>query len=261
MEDATSVERTRTTSNKRVRAHHNRQDYRASLTKRVVSNLGEGNSLMLIGEPGMGKTHLAKLVQTELDAVYAIYTGSVKACLVAIAQQIDCPIVNEDGKPLTIDRLKEEIAQNINGIILIADNVHRFPASLKYWLEGLQEAGIIMLLLGTKRDLEGVSFKMPRLKLEPLTEADTRSLIWKEVSVRNLSLPSHRVAELASRAGGNPMLAKRMIDELESGVDDPNLNDGDTYIDISPVLMAAVGILAAVRFIGLALHDRSHLTK
>ncbi|MBD2773980.1 hypothetical protein ICL16_18360 [Iningainema sp. BLCCT55] len=212
---------------------------------------------MVIGDPGAGKTFLAKQVQQQVDGIYAIYTGSVKICLVSIAEQLECPITNEDDKPLTSDQLKEEISLNLGTNILIVDNIHRFPASLKYWLEGLHELGATMLLLGVKRDLEGVSFKVPRLKLEPLAEGDVRSLIWKELASRKLQIPSYKVAELATSSGGNPMLAKRLIDEIESGVDDPNLSDGDVYLDVSPVIMASMGLLAAVRFIGLALHDRS----
>lgn len=117
-------------------------------------------------------------------------------------------------------------------------------------MEELYEKGHTLLLLGTRRDLEGVLFKVPRLNLPPLGDDEIRSLIWSEAERQNILLTSSKAAELASRAGGNPMLAQRLVLELKQGV--KASQDGANYRDITPFLLTIFGLVGAVRFVGMA---------
>jgi hypothetical protein len=48
----------------------------------------------------------------ELNSAIAAYKGSLKKFFVAIAFQLNIPTENEDGRPLNVDALKQEILDN-----------------------------------------------------------------------------------------------------------------------------------------------------
>jgi hypothetical protein len=218
--------------------------------------LQQKKSICVTGEAGMGKTHLAKLVQAQLECAYGVYRGDNTKCLAMIAESLGLPIEDEEsGKELTAKQLKVAIASSLGDAILIADRVHKWPASLKGWLEDLHEEGATLLLLGNQRDLEGVLFKVPRLALPPLDEQQIRTMIWSEAAKLGVQIAPPKAAELASRAGGNPMLAQRLVMELQQGLESTDTQDAGNYRDITPFLIAIAGLVGALRFIGLATGD------
>jgi hypothetical protein len=223
----------------------------------VIASLQQGKSICVTGEVGSGKTHLARLVQNELNCCYGIYKGDNTKCLQGIAEGLDIDLYQttdegDRGKPLTAKQLKEEITLNLGSTILICDRVHKWPSSLKGWLEDLHESGATLLLLGNQRDLEGILFRVPRLTLAPLDEQQIRTIIWSEAAQLGVRITPPKAAELASRAGGNPLLAQRMVLEMQQGLDSRNNQDGGNYKDVTPFLMIIVGLIGATRFIGMA---------
>jgi hypothetical protein len=233
-------------------------DFRANVTNQVIGMLSKGDSICITGEVGFGKTHLARMVMENLDnCCYGIYRGDVIKCLQGIAKSLKIPLnyIDEEGiegKTLPAKQLKEEIAENLNNIILICDHFHKWPASLKGWVEDLYENGTTLLLLGMHRDLEGAAYKIPRMKLLPLKDEEIRDIIWAQAKKESVLLDNPKVSELASRTGGNPMLAKRFVKEYKQGVESKNTQDSVEYLDISPFLMFFLGLFAAVRFLGMA---------
>jgi hypothetical protein len=236
-------------------------DFRADVTNQVIRMLSKGDSICITGEVGLGKTHLARMVINNLEnCCYGIYRGDIIKCLQKIAKDLKIPLnqINEEGiegKPLSAKQLKEEIAENLDDTILICDRFHRWPASLKGWVEDLHEDGATLLLLGDCRDLEGVAYKVPRMKLSPLKDEEIRDIIWAQAKELSLLLTTAQVSEIASRTGGNPMLAKRMVQEHKQGVESKDTQDGRKYRDITPFFMFLVGLVGAVRFIGMATGD------
>lgn len=183
----------------------------------------QGKSICVIGESGAGKTYLAKLIQEQLDCAYGVYRGDNTKCLQMIAENLGLEThkideeTGEQKRALTAKQLKDAIAANLGDTILIADNAHKWTASLKGWLEELWEEGHTLLLLGNRRDLEGVLFKIPYLPLPPLNEQQTRSIIWTEAAKLGVTITPLKAAELASKAGGNPLLAQRLVLEPATG--------------------------------------------
>lgn len=218
--------------------------------------LSKGDSICITGEVGIGKTHLARMVMKSLKdkCCYGYYRGDNTKCLQQIATGLKIPL-DVDGKPLTAKQLKEDIALNLRETILICDHFHKWPASLKGWVEDLHESGAVLLLLGNHRDLEGVAYKIPRLSLSPLKDEEIRDIIWRQAKQLSHALTTNEVVEMAGRAGGNPLLAKRMVQELHQGVESTNVQDGNNYKSITPFLMFTAGLIGAVRFIGLATGD------
>jgi hypothetical protein len=262
-------------------------DYRPEVTKQVIGILQDGGSICITGEVGIGKTYLARLVIKSFGKYcYGNYRGDNTKCLQQIATSLGINIYQEEDefsegadddyeesfrsnkkrykskpkskpklKPLTAKELKEEIAENLGKAILICDHFHRWPASLKGWVEDLHDDGAILLLLGSHRDLEGVAYKIPRLVLSPLKDEEIRNIILSQASKTSLLLTTSQVAEIASRAGGNPLLAIRTVQELKQGVESKNVQDSNNYMDITPFLLFIVGLIGTVRFIGMANGD------
>jgi Cdc6-like AAA superfamily ATPase len=178
-----------------------KEDYRPQVTKQVIGMLQEGHSICITGEVGIGKTHLARLIAKNFEDKYCYgnYRGDNTKCLQQIATSLDVPI-EADGKFFTAKQLKEEIAINLGKNILICDHFHKWPASLKGWVEDLHESGAIIVLLGSHRDLEGVAYKIPRLVLSPLLDEEIRSIALAKASSLALSLTTIQVSEIASRS-------------------------------------------------------------
>lgn len=233
-----------------------KEDYRPEITKQVIGMLQEEHSICITGEVGIGKTHLARLIAKNFKdkCCYGNYQGDNTKCLQQIATSLDVPIEVE-GKFLTAKQLKEEIAVNLGKDILICDHFHKWPASLKGWVEDLHSEGAVIVLLGSHRDLEGVAYKIPRLVLSPLKDKEIRNIVLAKSYSLALSLTTTQVSEIASRAGGNPMLAERMVQELKQGVESTNVQDGNNYRSITPFLMFTAGLIGAVRFVGMATGD------
>ncbi|BAZ18767.1 ATPase (plasmid) [Calothrix sp. NIES-4071] len=224
--------------------------------------LVQKKSICITGEVGIGKTYLAQQVVKALGkkCCYGYYRGDNTKCLQQIASSLNISlnqIDNEgaEGKPLTAKQLKEDIAECLGETILICDHFHRWPASLKGWVEDLHESGATILLLGNHRDLEGVTYKIPRLALSPLKDDEIRDIIWRQAKQLSHALTTNEVVQMAGRAGGNPLLAKRMVQELHQGVESTNIQDGNNYRSITPFLMFTAGLIGAVRFVGLATGD------
>jgi hypothetical protein len=236
-------------------------DFRTDVTNQVIVMLSQGDSICITGEAGLGKTHLAlKVINNLNNCCYGIYRGDTIKCLQQIAKGLKISLnhINEEGiegKPLSAKRLKEEIAENLDDTILICDNFHSWPASLKGWVDDLHENGATLLLLGNQRDLEGVAYRIPRMKLFPLKDEEIRDIIWAQAKEESLLLTTTQVSEMASRAGGNPMLAKRIVKEYKQGVESKDTQDSRKYKDITPFLTFIVGLIGAVRFFGMATGD------
>jgi hypothetical protein len=159
----------------------------------------------------------------------------------------------EEGKLLTPKALKKEIALNLGENILIADRAHKWTGDLKGWLEELSEAGHTLLLLGDRRDLEGVLFKVPRLVLPALAEQAIRKIVRaKATELKNVNLDEAKISQIAAKAGGNPFLAQRLVQEFVQGFQS---QDGGNYRDITPFLVAIAGLIGALRFVGMATGD------
>ena len=89
-----------------------------------------------------------------------------------------------------------------------------------------------------------------------MPEYAIRELMEQASLDRGINLKQSDLAKLQERAGGNPMLAIRAIDEEYLGLD-VEAGDHRRYFDITPlILLAGVGFVV-MRFIGLGTNDRA----
>jgi hypothetical protein len=224
----------------------------------LVLKIGEAvradNSVLVTGEAGTGLSELAMSVREELmgdfSVATAIYKGSLKQFFQAIAFQLDIPIEDENGKPLIVDRLKEEIAMNIDeNTLLIFPEAKRLTTSIRYWLEDLIANGVKLVGFATVNPNKDIFLEMLEIELELPDDRAIRSVMEQEAELQGLSLSRSRLAELQPLAGRNPMLARKVIRREKLGIKQES--EHTQYVVVMPAIVAMLFSFAVVRFVGL----------
>ena len=236
--------------------------YRRAEKERVVAALLANASLLVVGEAGAGKTFLAERVIEELldrgFPVAAPAIGTVKQMLLEIAGDLGVDTETLEGKPMTGQQLQEAIAEWMQGNVafLVMDNAHRFPVSLRCWLEKLHLQGQPILLLATYPPARDIFLKLPRIELEALPERAIREIMEGEANDLGLQVTPGKLADWQQRAIGNPMLAKRVVKEEYLGLEGNNY-DHTQWIDGTPLLIAVLMCFMILRFLGLGFNNTS----
>ena len=236
--------------------------YRSKEKKRIVAALLANSSLLVVSEPGAGKSFLAEAVNEELEAqnflVAAPSIGTVKQVLLDIASSLGVDAETLEGKTMNSQQLQQAIAQFLNNQIafLVLDDAHRFPVSLRCWLEQLHAQGQPMLLLATYPPARDIFLKLPRIELEPLGDRTIREIMEDEAESLGIALTPGQLADLQQRTGGNPMLARRTVREEYLGLDG-NAPDHTQWIDGTPLLIAGLMCFMILRFLGLGFNNTS----
>lgn len=226
-------------------------------------------SVIVLGEVGViDKLPLLVYEECQLlgDAAISTYKGSGKKFFEAIANQLSIPTTEEkldkDGdvvgeKPMTMERLKDEIAQNINPeTILILPEARRLTTGIRYWLEDLISMGVRVCCFGVVNPNRDIFLSMAEINIEPPCDRTVREILREEANKFELNLTENRLAQLQTMAGRNPAIARKVIRRERLGIN-PDKVEHSEYLDISPVVMAGLASLAIVRFIGMGTGNRS----
>ncbi|PSB04932.1 ATP-binding protein [Merismopedia glauca] len=234
--------------------------YRNREKKRIVATMQANSSLLVISEPGGGKTFLAETVVAELKQLgypVALATPTtVKQTLTAIANQLGVETESIEGKSLNTTQLQNAIAQYYQNhtAFLICDSAHRFPVSLRCFLEELHTIGQPILLFATYPPARDIFLKLPRIELAPLPESAIREIMIATATELGISINPSQIATLQARTGGNPMLARRVVKEEYLGLEDTS-PDHTQWIDGTPFLIAFLMVFTVVRIIGLGVNS------
>lgn len=228
----------------------------------ALAAINRGQSILVLGESGSGKTsfieELKKVLGESHSVAVASYSGSLKVTLSKIAEGWDCPteIETERGfKPMSNDQIKQELLDNCNGKILICDNLNRFPASLRYWLELIIEEGCTVAGTAISSSDKDVSLKLLRIELSPPSDLQIRAIMRHRASELGIVLGESQLSGLQSRVGRNLGLARMIVDQAAAG--NVTIPEHREYVDISPFIMAGLAALGVVRFLGLGMGDRT----
>lgn len=236
--------------------------YRASEQRRISAVLRSGSSLLVVSEAGMGKSVLGSAIAEELQQegylVAGVQPATTKQLLLRIAEQLGVDSTDLEGKNLTTAGLKEAIADFLvnQTAFLICDDAHRFSPEIRSFLEKLHESHCPMLLLATTPPAKDIFLKLPRIELTPLQDIAIRDIMAAHALELGMNPSSGQLAALQQRCGGNPMLAKRVIQEEYLGLED-TAPDHQQWIDGTPYLIAALMIFGMVRVIGIGLNSTS----
>ena len=236
--------------------------YRQQEKNLIVATLQADSSLLVIGESGSGKSVLGSAVTLELKAlgfpVAIAAPETAKQTLTSIAEQFGIDARSLEGKALTTQGLMEAISSYLeeNTAFIICDEAQRMQVQLRCWLEKLHGQGQPLILFATFPPARDIFLKLPRMKLQPLSNRYIREIMQEAAAEVGLDLSTAQLANLQQRCGGNPMLARRVINEEYLGLEDAG-PDHTQWVDGTPLLFAALMTLTIVRFIGLGLNSTS----
>lgn len=229
--------------------------YREQEKTRIVAALRAASSLLVVGASGCGKTTLAKFVCEELKQLNLSFAfaspSTAKVMMQEIAAQLNINTEQTSGamQNAITERLKEEIC------FLIVDDAHRLQVGLRVWLENLLRDGHQILLFAVHPPPKDVFLKLPRIELKDLKNSQIRELMQTAANELGASVSRGQLAELQSRVGGNPMLARRVIREEFLGLDD-TAPDHQKWIDGTPLVMAGLLCFAFIRVLARGLQMR-----
>ena len=209
----------------------------------VCNAVRAGNSVIVLGEAGTGKTDLAQALYHEMLAEFncaiATYKGSLKRFFQGIAMQLDCPTHDDNDKALTVDALKEEILINSGeDTLLVFPEAKRLTTSIRYWLEDMISAGARVVCFAVANPGKDIFLEMLEIELELPSDRHIREVMEAEARKQGLQISKSRLAELQPLAGRNPMLARKIIRNEKLGIkqDKP---EHTQYVVIMPIIIAA----------------------
>jgi hypothetical protein len=236
--------------------------YRQAELNRILASLLANGALLVAGEEGGGKSALANAVVEKLQndgfVVAYIEPATPKQMLLEIAYYLGVDTQNIEGKALSADQLKRAIANYLeaNTAFLVIDDSHTCESKFRMWLKQLRKLNIPMLLLATNPPRSDIFINIPRIELQPLPEYAIRELMEQAALERGISLKPSDLSKLQERAGGNPMLAIRAIDEEYLGLEVEGA-DHDRYFDITPLILLVGIVFVVMRFIGLGTNNQA----
>ena len=191
----------------------------------------------------------------------AVYKGSGKKFFQAIAEQLDIPTEDysaEKPKPLTMDQLKDEIAQNVDdNTLLLFPEAKRLTTSIRYWLEDLISAGVRVVCFAAANPGRDIFLDMIEIELELPSDRHIREVMEKEAIAQGLTLTATELAQLQPLAGRNPMLARKVVKNHRLGLTQKAKPQHTQYVVIMPILIAALMAFGVVRFVGMGTQNKS----
>jgi len=238
------------------------QIYRQAELNRITASLLANGAILIVGEEGSGKSVLGNAVVERLTddgfLVAFVEPTTPKQMLLEIAQQFELPTEDIEGKNLTMDKLKKAIAQFLseNTAFIVLDDAQNCDMKFRIWLKQLRRKGVPMLVLATDPPRSDIFINIPRIELKPLPEKAIRQIMKSAAQERAIALTSADLSKLQERAGGNPMLAIRAIEEEYLGLDIEGA-DHRRYFDITPLILVVGVIFVIMRFIGLGTNDQA----
>ncbi len=236
--------------------------YRQNELRRILASLLANSSILVAGEEGSGKSVLANAVMEKLKndgfTVAYIEPTTPKQMLLQIAEQLGVETGSLEGRTYTAERLKIEIAEFFqeNIAFVVIDDCQNCDARFRLWLKQLKKTRALMLLLATNPPKTDVFSNIPSMTLKQLPEYAIREIMEQAAIERGLNLKNSDLAQLQERAGGNPMLAIRAIDEEYLGLD-IEAADHNRYVDSSPLILIAGVACIVLRVLGMSTHSHA----
>ena len=223
--------------------------YRTAEINRTKAALLANGSILIAGEEGSGKSVLCNAVVERLleddFKLASIEPATPKQMLLEIASQLGIDNQSLEGKALSADQLKRAIANYFDNEIafLVIDDAQMLDTKFRQWLKTLKRSKVPMLILATDPPRSDIFTSIPRIELSPLPEYAIREIMEQAALERGVNLKNSDLAKLQERAGGNPALAQRAIEEEYLGLEIEGA-DHRRYFDATPlILLAGVGFV------------------
>jgi hypothetical protein len=227
-----------------------------------------GHSVLVLGEGEVNSLagRVAQHFEGERTVAIARYRGGQKPFFVDLARALEIPTsepkFNAKGeevgeRQLTAEQLKEELLQNASeDWLLLVPDAKSMTSGICYWLEDAIGAGVKVVGFSPSRLGRSVWLDMVEIELSLPTDAYIRLVMTSEAQRQGLKLSEAQLAELQPLAGRNPNAARKIIRNEALGIKQGKVNHSQ-YLDISPLVLAALCLLGILRFVGLGTGDRA----
>jgi type II secretory pathway predicted ATPase ExeA len=246
--------------------------------KKIRSNLKRRASTLVLGERGVGKTHLLKHMHKELEgfSYYIESLSSPKANLLdllsSLADWTEDDLKERGANRWTLKQIAEELLEVIDQrekFFLIIDNLDRVSAAYSQLLENLIEHLPILGAACEIKDSEPLQrffWAFDTIELKPLKDAEIKRLVAHRVEQVNFKdrltqrLFTKKVVqaakgiplaacEMCQKAANVKTVTRRFIRNLKKH------QSSVKYIDASYMWLFLITIAAAMRYISRGMHS------
>ena len=239
-------------------------------------------NVLLVGPVGIGKSALLREAVVGIPSVVMVPTlQPLKPALVFLAQQLHAQgclaIPDLDSQYLdwielvpqlgrfSAPQLLEQLVPLLKGMILVVDEFDGISPSSARSMEPLFEAVLIVGAITTvdlTPELQRFFFHFRLMLLEPLSQEETRQLLWSQADRSEITAPETFERHVLETAGGNPLAVRELARQAHQvgmnaagRLQEVHHEAGIHYLDLTPglLLLGAVAIIA--RFLALGLKD------
>jgi hypothetical protein len=124
-----------------------------------------------------------------LNVAIARYKGSGKLFFKNLAEQLDIPTESDEGRGLTMEQLKEEIARNVSpDTLLVLPEAKRLTTGIRYWLEDLIAAGVRVVCFAAANPGRDIFLEMIEIELDLSSDRHIRDVMAAEAERQGLNL-------------------------------------------------------------------------
>jgi len=238
---------------------------RERLVKTLNSRILSGQTMLILGEAGVGKTHLMKHLHTQIPGSLYVPTPSpAKPMLQQICERISPGWTDWVPVPRTNVAMLNWIEQQPRqDWVLFLDNLHQLRQpdvrGMEILLSKMPVVAACQLDLLRATTLQ---WKFKKVELGPLSEEASRKLIQYLSQNLPVSDPEFLENQLLRQANGNPLVILDMLNQLrhERILDSDTIRNADhqlgvTYRDWSIALILLWGLAITGRFIALGSHS------
>ncbi len=240
---------------------------RDSLIKEIRSSIYRNEPIILIGQIGIGKTHLLRHIQTLYpNSLYLPSTKPIKTFLSTLAVHLNPNWQDEVGKRASSTQILAWILKtsHLNMPTLLIDDCHNISVSdLPIFMELLHHD--IPVVMASTKLLEKLPKLQWRLKVIEVKElSDDASLELINYLTQGLSITDDCMLEtrLMSLGNGVPAAIVEMARQLryhpvvtEDIVRHVYHEAGITYRDWTPAIVVIWAMIVCSRFVALGLHS------
>lgn len=238
---------------------------RDSILAEIRENLSKGLSTILVGDLGIGKTHLLKVIAKESGYLYLDSPAPIKQFLQKVCEKY-CPDWSERLPNKARSSAKEIVELLTNVIkghekkeILVVDDLDDLRISDLEVFCDLMDGFIVLAAAEETPDrLKQIWWKFRRIDLPPLTAEDSKELI--KFLTSGLTITDYDLLEtrILSFAGGLPLPMVEMVNQISGKpvIKNEDVRDlyheaGIRYRDWSPILTILWSIAMISRLVAL----------
>jgi len=250
--------------------------------QKLIDNTAKAQPTLLTGNIGVGKTHLLKQVQSQLDkAIYVESISPIKSALLEILRALhqngdlemagvevdylDWDELRKKLNRLTIKELEALIQRNLvgRGYVLLLDSLESLTPSAVKKVEALMaQATVVGAANKLKSSLKKLWWRFEQIEIPPLTKDDSKQLLWQLIDRNSIADAELLESKILTQANGNPLAILELADKAmrEDNLTAESIRKlkhqaGTRFIDITPIFLLVGALIVAARFVGLGMNS------